>query len=273
MLLTPAAFIPLVSPRDASQSLIFVYRGYDLLIRDADLELPDAPACAALGIPAEQLLPVGLLGEHYCAAASVTEKTDPPPGYVFSSLRHLFGAMDEPRLAVAGRAMQIAEWTRTHRYCGACGTPTQPAAGERCLRCPACGLSAYPRIAPAMMTLVKRGDSILLARHAGRAGALFTALAGFLEAGESIEDAIHREVFEEVGLRVRDLAYFGSQFWPFPHSLMIAFTAEYAGGELAIDQSEITEARWFGPDDEMPKIPPPVSIAAALISANLPRRS
>jgi NAD+ diphosphatase len=179
--------------------------------------------------------------------------------------------MDEQVLAVAGRALQIAEWARTHRYCGACGAPMAAVPGERCFRCPACSHSAYPRIAPAMMTLVRRGDAILLARHAASPTGRFTALAGFLEAGESIEDAIHREVFEEVGLKVRNLEYFGSQSWPFPHSLMIAFTAEYAGGELILDANEITEARWFGPGDAPPEIPPPVSIAAALINAHLPR--
>ncbi len=118
-----------------------------------------------------------------------------------------------------------------------------------------------------MMTLVRRGDAILLARHAASPTSRFTALAGFLEAGESIEEAIHREVFEEVGLAVQHLTYFASQSWPFPHSLMIAFTAEYAGGELALDRNEIAEARWVGPDDALPEIPPGVSIAAALIDA------
>src|SRR5690606_15308051 len=131
--------------------------------------------------------------------------------------------------------------------CGVCATPMRKSKNELCFHCPACGFSAYPRISPAMMVLIKRGDEILLARHTARASARYTALAGFVEAGESIEDAIHREVFEEVGLRVKELRYFGSQSWPFPHSLMIAYTAEYAGGELCIQQDEIADARWFGP--------------------------
>jgi NAD+ diphosphatase len=185
-------------------------------------------------------------------------------------MRRLFGTVDERVLAVAGRAFQLAEWARTHRFCGACGGPTESAVGERCFTCPACGHMAYPRISPAMMTLVRRGESILLARHARLPTSRYTALAGFLEAGESIEDAVHREVFEEVGLQVRDLRYFGSQSWPFPHSLMIAFTAEYDGGELRVDGQEITDARWIGPGEDLPDIPPGISIAAALIRANLP---
>ena len=140
------------------------------------------------------------------------------------------------------------------------------------MRCP-CGHSAWPRVAPAMMTLVKRGDAILLARNiAVPPGGRMSALAGFVEPGESVEDAVHREVREEVGVEVRDLRYFGSQSWPFPHSLMVAFTAEYAGGEIRCDPGEIAEARWFGPGDAMPEVPPRYSISHALISANLPRR-
>ena len=192
--------------------------------------------------------------------------------YVFSGLRPLFGAVDETLLSIAGRAFQITEWMRTHRYCGVCATPMQAVRGERCLRCPACGQLAYPRISPAMMVLIRRGDAILLAKHAATRTNRFTALAGFVEAGESVEDAIHREVFEEVGLAVQDLRYFASQSWPFPHSLMIAFTAEYADGELVLDANEIAEARWFGPEDELPEIPAGVSIASELINAHLPRR-
>jgi len=118
--------------------------------------------------------------------------------------------------------------------------------------------------------LVKRGPEILLARH-HRVSAIHTALAGFLEAGESIEEAVHREVHEEVGLQVKDLRYFASQSWPFPHSLMIAFTAEYAGGEVRVDPAELLEARWFGPGDAMPKLPMRRSVARALIDANIPR--
>ena len=173
-------------------------------------------------------------------------------------------------LAVAGRAFQVAHWARTHRFCGVCGAPMTRAAGERAMKC-ACGHTAYPRISPAMMVLVRRGDHILLARKvAVRAGGRMSALAGFLEPGESIEEAIHREVLEEVGLRVKDLRYFASQSWPFPHALMIAFTAEYAGGELACDPTEIAEARWFGPGDTLPELSPPQSISRALIDANLP---
>ena len=274
MLATPASFTPLHAPPQPPQShrshLGFVFRGQALLLREDELALPDALTHAALGLPPEQTLAVGLLGESYCSASWVAEGAAPPAGHAFKPLRALLGAMDEVLLSVAGRAWQIADWSRTHRFCGACGSRTQAVSGERCVRCPACGHTAYPRISPAMMVLVKKGDAILLARHTASPTGRFSALAGFLEAGESIEDAVHREVFEEVGLCVRDLRYFGSQSWPFPHSLMIAFTAEYEGGEIVLDENEIAEAHWYGPGDALPPIPPGVSIAGELIGANLP---
>jgi NAD+ diphosphatase len=274
MLATPPGFIPLHAPQPAARTRFFVFRGDQLLLRASDLALleDERDVVEALGAPLDEVYPVGLHGEYYCCATALDVQASAADGYVFSGLRPLFGAMEEQLLSVAGRAYQIAEWRRTHRYCGVCATPMQAVTGERCLRCPACGHLAYPRISPAMMVLVRRGEEILLAKHSATRTNRFTALAGFLEAGESIEDAIHREVHEEVGLAVTDLRYFASQSWPFPHSLMIAFTAEYAGGELVLDANEIAEARWFGPADDLPEIPTGVSIASELINAHLPRR-
>ena len=271
MLQTPPSFTPLLAAREQDLVQNFVFCGDELLVGEADLALPGAFVCAALGIRAADFLPVGLLDETYCRVAWLPKGTPLPEGVRPRRLRTLFGAMEEGQLAVAGRAWQIAEWARTHRFCGACGSPTTHVAGERCMRCPACGHIAYPRISPAMMVLVRRGPEILLARHNNSPTRFFTALAGFLEAGESIEEAIHREVFEEVGLQVRDLRYFASQSWPFPHSLMVAFTAEYAGGEIRLDENEIAEAVWVGPGDTMPAIPPRgLSIAGHLIEAHMP---
>jgi NAD+ diphosphatase len=270
MLQTPEFFTPLTTPSDHAAPLNFVFRGDELLVHDQDLSLPSAPALAALRLGAPPL-PVGLLHQQYCQAAWLEADSPLPEGYAPRKLRGLFGALDDAQLAVAGRAFQIAQWARTHRYCGACGSATQLVAGERCMACPQCGHSAYPRISPAMMVLIRRGDDLLLARHTASPSGLFTALAGFLEAGESIEDAIHREVAEEVGLKVQGLRYFGSQSWPFPHSLMLAFTAEYLSGDIRVDPREIAEARWFGPQDPLPPRPPGLSIAGQLINAHLPR--
>jgi NAD+ diphosphatase len=272
LIVTPPSFTPLAAPVAHDRPMTFAFRGYDLLVRESDAALPDAAALKALDLPPESVLPVGLLRKEYCCTAWVAKESQPPPGYVFKGLRTLWGRFDEETLAVAGRALQIADWARNHRFCGACGKRMAQIPGERAMRCE-CGHTAYPRIAPAMMVLVKKAGAILLARNvAVPPGGRMSALAGFLEPGESVEDAIHREVYEEVGLFVKDLRYFGTQSWPFPGSLMIAFTAEYSSGEIKCDPAEIAEARWFGPGDKLPELSPPQSISRALIEANLPRK-
>jgi NAD+ diphosphatase len=271
VIVTPPGFLPLATPVEQPQPRTFAFRGGELLVTDPDCAIPDARAIETLAIEPARIQPVGLLEGVYCRAAWLPRETQAPQDHAFRSLRSLFGRVDDSLVAIAGRAFQIADWARTHRFCGACGQPMTQAPGERAMKC-ACGHVAYPRISPAMMTLVKRGDAILLARNiAVPAGGRMSALAGFVEPGESVEDAIHREVREEVGVDVTDIRYFGSQSWPFPHSLMIAFTAEYAGGEIVLDPAEIAEARWFGPGDRLPELSPRFSISRALIDAHLPK--
>jgi len=270
LLVTPSSFESIFAPIAHDAPRTFAFRGNELLVRE-DFTLPDPAAVKSLALPALNVFPLGIFEKEYCCAAWVPKETQAPPGHLFKGLRAMFGQLDESLLAVAGRAFQVADWARNHRFCGACGKPMTPVAGERAMRCE-CGHVAYPRIAPAMMVLVKNGDAILLARNAAvPAGGRMSALAGFLEPGESVEEAIHREVFEEVGLQVKDLKYFASQSWPFPGSLMVAFTAEYASGEIRVDKDEIAEAHWFGPGDRLPELPPTQSISRALIEANRPK--
>ena len=270
LLVTPSSFESIFAPIAHDAPRTFAFRGNELLVRE-DFTLPDPAVVKSLALPALNIFPLGIFEKEYCCAAWVPKETQAPPGHLFKGLRAMFGQLDESLLAVAGRAFQVADWARNHRFCGACGKPMTPVAGERAMRCE-CGHVAYPRIAPAMMVLVKNGDAILLARNAAvPAGGRMSALAGFLEPGEYVEEAIHREVFEEVGLQVKDLKYFASQSWPFPGSLMVAFTAEYASGEIRVDKNEIAEARWFGPGDRLPELPPTQSISRALIEANRPK--
>lgn len=188
----------------------------------------------------------------------------PPPGFKRAPLRAAMMQFGEPLMGVAGRAAQVLEWDRAHRHCGVCGTPTALQAGERSRKCPACGHTAYPRLSPAMMVLVWRQGQVLLARSAHYVPGVYSALAGFVEAGESLEECVHREVAEEVGVRVKNLRYYGSQSWPFPHSLMVAYTAEWVGGAIVKQDGEIEDARWYALD-ALPKIPPRFSISGHLI--------
>jgi NAD+ diphosphatase len=186
-------------------------------------------------------------------------------------LRQLFGALPDEAFAVAGRALGLTAWDRDHRFCGRCGGPTVRSARERARSCAGCGLAAYPRLSPAVIVLVERDGRCLLARNARTRMPFFSTLAGFVEVGETLEDCVHREIGEEAGITVTDVRYFGSQPWPFTGSLMVGFTARWAGGELVPDPEELADAGWFAPD-ALPLVPPPLSIARALIDDFVRRR-
>jgi NAD+ diphosphatase len=243
----------------------FIFRGNELLLGESDGRLANQEICTALAISESLIQALGFFAGRYCRTVSVSAGMEAPAGFQFVKLRPLLAAGPDNILSIAGRAFQIAEWARTHRFCGVCASEMQLVAGERCFKCPVCGALAYPRISPAMMVLITRGEQALLARHVSSTTNIFSALAGFVEAGESIEETVHREVMEEVGLKVHRLAYFGSQPWPFPHSLMVAFTAEYLSGEIRLDEREIAEARWFSRDEPLTDVPGVFSIAGHLI--------
>lgn len=272
---TPVGFEPahVLPPGVADEALAFAFRAGKLLVGSSQAEAPRLPRYGELRAAgfAGRSHYLGTLDGVQCLAVNLDAQEDAPgDAWRFTGLRPLFFAIPEPLLALAGRAFQIVEWDRTHRFCGQCATPMQDKPGERARECPACGHTAYPRVSPAMMVLVTRGPDMLLARASRFPSGMFSALAGFVEPGETIEDCIRREVREEVGIEVQDPVYFGSQSWSFPHSLMIAFTAEYAGGTLRPDESEIAEARWFAPD-ALPAMPPSLSIARKLIDATAAR--
>src|SRR5271165_6764548 len=271
---TPPGFEPgHALPSDlGAQALCFVWRGDKLLVRAGEPPtLPYVADVIGLGFGGTPHY-LGRFQDTDCVAISVAADAPEPAGWQWRGLRTLFMQLSDPLLALAGRAFQIAEWDRSHRFCGRCGTPTRDKAGERAKLCPACGHVAYPRVSPAMMVLVTRQRELLLARARRFPHAMYSALAGFVEVGESIEDCIHREVREEVGLEVETLRYVASQSWPFPHSLMIAYTAEYAGGEVRPCDDEIVDARWFALD-ALPQLPNPVSIARHLIDTTVARLS
>lgn len=214
---------------------------------------------------------IGLVdGEAWWAVDVPRDDGDPSDGAAVD-LRAFYARAPEHHWLAAGRAVQIVEWARTHRFCGRCGEPTELSDGERAMKCPSCGLLAFPRLSPAMITLVTRGEpgpdqEALLARGVRFGAPMFSCLAGFVEPGESLESAVVREVREEVGVTVCNPQYFGSQPWPFPNSLMVGFHAEWESGEIVCDPSEIAEAAWFR-RDEVPMIPPAISIARRLIDS------
>ncbi|MWV12477.1 NAD(+) diphosphatase [Pseudomonas sp. R-28-1W-6] len=193
------------------------------------------------------------------------------PGCHWQGLRQFMLQADQATFRMLAFAEQVATWAVQHRFCGRCGAPTRQVPGERCMRCPDCGLDSYARISPSMIVLVSRGDEILLARSPRFVPGVYSTLAGFVEPGESAEECVVREVREEVGIEVRNLQYLGSQGWPFPHSLMLGFHAEYAGGEIVPQADEIEDAQWFH-IEQLPPLPMSRSIARYLIDLYVARR-
>lgn len=263
-------FVPLIAAPESvsAPGLWFVFQGTQVLVRrdDAHAHLPVALHVRDIGLEPLRHQYLGLYGGQHCFSCEIATDVPAPAGMTWSGLRSLFGALDDTLFALVGRAIQVMDWDRTHQYCGRCGTPTAVRPAERARQCPSCGQTHYPRIAPAVMALVRKGDELLLARSPHFPPGMHSALAGFVEPGESLEQCLHREVREEVGLEVTNLRYFSSQPWPFPHSLMIAFDCDYAGGEITPETGEIEAAAWFRIDG-LPVLPNRISIARRLIDA------
>lgn len=184
------------------------------------------------------------------------------------SARQWLAELGESHFMLLSTALQVVTWQRDHRFCGRCASPTRRIAGEFAMHCDRCGQRSYPRISPCIITLIAHGEDLLLARSPRFPPGRYSTLAGFIEPGEAAEDAVRREVYEEVGLSVGRVAYFRSQSWPFPHSLMLGFFAEAASRRIRIDGVEIADAAWFTPR-RLPQLPPAYSISRALIEAHL----
>ncbi len=280
---SPDGYVHLVAADTAGEAHWYVFRGDQLLVevgppssaptddprvkgRPSWARVPYVSGPSVLGIDPVRTLYLGKLGDAHLYAAEAPAGAESPQGMAWQGLRTLFSVLEDAHFALAGRAVQLVDWDRNHRYCGRCGAETEVKAEERGRACPACRLTFYPRIAPAVMALVRRGSEILLGRSPHFPPGMFSALAGFVEPGETLEQCIAREVLEEVGVSVTNVRYFASQPWPFPNSLMIAFFCDFAGGEISPQETEIEAAEWFDVF-QLPKLPSKISIARRLIDA------
>jgi len=263
-----------ISPENIEQS-------YHIVISDDEvLSIDGVNPWRPLTEDEYRWLGIDEVSSHYLGTAAgipvfaneVDPEADNPEGYEFETLWSFLGQVEEPVFNLIGRAKQVVDWYQNHKYCGQCGKPTSTDSSDRSRQCHDCETIFYPRLSPSIIVLITRGEDVLLAKNANARGNFYSTIAGFVEPGESIEEAVHREVKEEVGVDVKNLKYFNSQSWPFPNSLMLGFHAEYAAGEIVIQEEEIADAQWFH-YTEMPNRPAMVSISGWLIDAYLKQLS
>jgi NAD+ diphosphatase len=244
----------------------FIFSKRKLLVSSEGREptVPLIRSLTDLGIHSNGEIYLGTLEGRPCYAVALSDSLLVPADLVFQDLRQLYGRLNPAFIPIAFRALHLLDWSQKTRFCKRCGAAMRPKTGPPARECSQCGYLSFPRISPAVIVLVERGNQCLLGRSPRFKGEFYSVLAGFAEPGETLEETVAREVREETGIAVKEIRYFGSQPWPFPDSLMIGFTARYAGGEIRVDGEEILEARWFTAD-QLPHIPPKISIARSLI--------
>lgn len=223
--------------------LLLAVKGQQVAVNTAAPEQIFLPESLASPLHAQRHL-LGVLDGHPCYTVDLST-AELPPGFSLVGLRSLLGDLDETRFQLVGRACQIVQWDHQHRYCGRCGKATTVITEDRSRSCDTCQERFYPRLSPCVIVVVRRGEHCLLASSARWEGRYYSALAGFIEPGETVEQALHREVMEEVGIRVSNLTYFASQPWPFPGQLMLGFHADYLSGDIQVDGEEIVAADWW----------------------------
>ncbi len=262
-------FIPKTTPpaaNEAKNTLYFLINDQELVIRHNQDRywLPSKAEILSCNLDLQTARFLGLLDQHHCYALEVPAGVSLPNALKSIPLRDIFAQFSANEIKAISLAKQIITWDKQYRFCGQCGEPTIELSDERAKVCRKCGLTNYPRLSPSIIVSVVKGKQILLARSARFPKGMYSVLAGFVEPGETLEECIIREIDEEVGVKVKNIKYFGSQNWPFPHSLMIAFTTDYASGKITIDNNEIVDAKWFTADD-LPRLPGSYSIARSMI--------
>lgn len=261
-------YIPSVIPEEENDDYAywFVFNQGKMLINvnNHNNMIPYAKNIEELNIFPVRMQYLGTLQGHPCYSAEVDPEMNVPEGMDFRDLRSLYSVLDEDIFLLAGRASQIVNWDQTHQYCGRCGVPTETINGENGKICPKCGFTSYTRISPAIIAAVVKEGKLLMAHGRDFPANRYSVIAGFVEPGETLEESVEREVMEEVGIKVKNIKYFGSQPWPFPNSLMIGFTAEYESGAICVDGDEITDAKWFDVEN-LPELPSKMSISRELI--------
>ena len=265
-----SSFVPKLTPSEqiTTPSLWFIFKDEKLLIDKANFDkpIPLLQHFSELSLESQVQHYLGTYNETHCFAVDLNSNAQIPQNMEFYPLRQCYDILGDTLFNIAGRASQILLWDNTNHFCGRCGAEMYLKETERARACPERQFHSYPRISPSIIVLIEKGDEMLLARSPHFKPGMYSMLAGFIEPGETAEQAVEREVFEEVGIRLKNIHYVRSQPWPFPHSLMLGFTAEYESGELNPDGIEIEDAHWFNIDN-LPELPIHASIARWLINS------
>ena len=252
--------------KGAKEPLYFLIKDQEIIVKDDQNRccIPEETEISSCNLNLDQSHFIGSWDGQFCYALELQEDAAIGNSLKPISLRDAFTRFSSSGIQAISMAKQILTWDRNYRFCGHCGTPTIELSDERAKICENCGLRNYPRLSPSIIVSVLKDNHILLARSGRFPEGMYSVLAGFVEPGESLEECIQREVMEEVGIEVGNIQYFGSQNWPFPHSLMIGFTADYSGGEISIHNDEIVDAKWFTAL-KLPLLPGSYSIARKMI--------
>lgn len=246
--------------------LCFVFSKGSILMKkkDSEFQVLEGSDIENLNIDQKNKFFIGELKDKACFTLQYDFEAALPEGYELIPLRDFAAEMSEELFLIAGRASQIINWEKTHSFCGSCGAKTEDKKDEMAKICTQCGHVMYPVICPAIIVAVTKKNKLLLAHNSNFKNNMYSVVAGFVEAGETLEAAVKREVFEEIGIRVKNIKYFKSSPWPFPNSLMLGFFAEYEAGDIKVDGEEILHADWFS-KEEFPNIPEKYSLARKLI--------
>lgn len=248
---------------DKSYLLIFNDNKLLVKIKEDMAAIPHLNELIDVELEYSKAIHFGILNGYDCYFAETFDNTL-PKDYSFIELRQLGFVLGEETFLLSSRALHLLRWLKNNKYCSKCGTPVEIKQDENAVICPECGFVTYPRISPAIIVAVVKDGQLLLAHNSRFKNGMYSVIAGFVEPGETFEGCVEREVKEEVGIKIKNIKYFGSQPWPFPDSLMVGFTAEYAEGEIKVDENEIDAADWFKVE-QIPKIPTSGSIARKLI--------
>ncbi|MDD3225618.1 MAG: NAD(+) diphosphatase [Clostridium sp.] len=259
--------LPQMSKKSEENDLCFAFFNNSLLVKKIDniLSIPKFSDIKSLNIKYENEFFIGKLGKSFCFTTKIHNEVDSITNFELLNLRDVASLMEKEIFLMSGRANEILNWDKNSKYCGRCGSKTENKKDEMAKICPNCNNIMYPVICPAIIVGIIKGDKILLAHNSGFKNNKYSLIAGFVEAGETLENAVKREVREEINIKVKNVRYYSSSAWPFPNSLMIGFFADYDSGEIKVDGDEILDAGWFTKDNFPDNIPKKFTVARSII--------